>query len=83
MLKRLSDEGLITQRPYRGAFLTEAGKALAGKSRARHAIVEAFLCALGVSPETARDDAEGLEHHASAETLEAFERYILQSRVPK
>ncbi len=80
MMKRLSDEGLITQRPYRGAFLTEAGKALAQKSRARHDIVEAFLCALGVSPETARDDAEGLEHHVSAETLTAFERYISQAK---
>ena len=29
---------------------------------------------LGVSAETARIDAEGIEHHVSAETLEAFRR---------
>ncbi len=80
MLKRLAEEGLIAQRPYRGVFLTEAGKALAGKSRLRHQLVESFLCALGISPETARIDAEGIEHHASAETLEAFERFVKERR---
>ncbi len=75
MLKRLCDEGLVQQRPYRGVFLTEAGKRLAGEARERHRIVERFLCALGVSPETARRDAEGIEHHVSAETLEAFRAF--------
>ncbi len=73
MLKRLAEDGLISQRPYRGVFLTEAGRALAEKSRRRHQVVESFLLALGVSVETARIDAEGIEHHVSAETLVAFE----------
>ncbi|KQP51401.1 manganese transporter [Methylobacterium sp. Leaf399] len=75
MLKRLAEDGFVQQRPYRGVFLTAAGQALAAQSRERHRIVELFLCALGVSPETARRDAEGIEHHVSAETLEAFRRY--------
>lgn len=79
MLKRLIGDGLILQRPYRGVFLTEAGKQLAAKSRARHEIVESFLCALGVSADTARLDAEGIEHHVSAETLEAFQRFLRRS----
>lgn len=33
-------------------------------------------CRVGVSPETARIDAEGIEHHVSGETLEAFRRFI-------
>ena len=78
MLKRLSEEGLIAQRPYRGVFLTEAGKELAKESRRRHQIVESFLCALGISPETARIDAEGIEHHVSAESLTAFERFVTE-----
>lgn len=82
MLKRLADEGFIAQRPYRGVFLTEAGKELAKKSRLRHQIVETFLCSLGISPETARIDAEGIEHHVSAETLEAFKRMIKARRNP-
>jgi DtxR family manganese transport transcriptional regulator len=49
---------------------------LAEKSRLRHKIVEAFLLALGISPDTARIDAEGIEHHASIETLQAFKRFV-------
>ena len=76
MLKRLADEGLVTQRPYRGVFLTGTGQRLAAESRARHQTVEAFLLALGVSEDTARIDAEGIEHHVSDETLAAFQRFI-------
>jgi DtxR family transcriptional regulator, manganese transport regulator len=74
MLRRLADDGLVARRPYRGVFLTEKGEALAARSRERHRIVENFLLTLGVSPETARCDAEGIEHHVSDETLAAFER---------
>lgn len=79
MLKRLATEGLVVQRPYRGAFLTASGQEVAEKSRKRHRVVESFLLALGISPATARIDAEGIEHHASSETLEAFGRYIRRS----
>lgn len=76
MLKRLAEDGLIVRRPYRGIFLTDAGRALAERSRRRHQIVEAFLRALGVSEATALRDAEGIEHHVSSETLAAFERFV-------
>ncbi|GJE01818.1 MULTISPECIES: manganese-binding transcriptional regulator MntR [Methylobacterium] len=76
MLKRLAEDGLVQQRPYRGVFLTEAGRALAEEARERHRIVESFLLALGVSPDVARCDAEGIEHHVSRETLEAFRRFV-------
>ncbi|SJM33700.1 manganese-binding transcriptional regulator MntR [Mesorhizobium delmotii] len=78
MLKRLAADGLIQQRRYRGVFLSAEGKLLAERSRARHQIVESFLCALGISTETARIDAEGIEHHVSAETLEAFRAFLQQ-----
>jgi DtxR family transcriptional regulator, manganese transport regulator len=35
-----------------------------------------FLRALGVSESVARADAEGIEHHVSAATLAAFERFV-------
>ena len=82
MLKRLASEGLVVQRPYRGIFLTDPGKALAAESRCRHRLVEDFLLALGVSPETVRQDAEGIEHHVSAETMDAFRRFLARSRAP-
>jgi len=76
MLARLTAEGLVEHRPYRGIFLTDEGRQIAEESRARHQTVEAFLLSIGVSPEVARIDSEGIEHHVSAETLEAFRRII-------
>lgn len=79
MLARLAADGLVSRRRYRGVFLTEAGRAVAEESRARHQTVEAFLRSLGVSPETARIDAEGIEHHVSAETLEIFRKAVAKA----
>ncbi|MDY0970298.1 manganese-binding transcriptional regulator MntR [Siccibacter turicensis] len=75
MLKRLASVGLIEQIPWRGVFLTPEGEKLAQESRERHQIVETFLLVLGVSPDTARRDAEGMEHHVSEETLALFRRF--------
>ncbi|EFH3993474.1 manganese-binding transcriptional regulator MntR [Escherichia coli] len=72
MLKRLATMGLIEMIPWRGVFLRAEGEKLAQESRERHQIVENFLLVLGVSPEIARRDAEGMEHHVSEETLDAF-----------
>ncbi|MGR6432266.1 manganese-binding transcriptional regulator MntR [Rhizobium sp. PAMB 3182] len=74
MLARLTAEGLVTRKRYRGVFLTEAGLKVAQESRERHQTVVAFLISLGVCEETARIDAEGIEHHVSVETLEAFRK---------
>ena len=76
MLKRLADEGFVSQRPYRGVFLTQLGQDLAERSRARHQLVETFLRALRVAPRGVGADAEGIEHHVSSETLLAFETFI-------
>ncbi len=79
-LKRLQDENLINQEPYRAIFLTDNGRKLADDGRRRHQIVEDFLIALGVPAETARIDSEGIEHHVSSETLKAMARYIKDSK---
>lgn len=81
MLKRLATMGLIEMIPWRGVFLTAEGEKLAQESRERHQIVENFLLVLGVSPEIARRDAEGMEHHVSEETLDAF-RCLPRNTVP-
>lgn len=82
MLKRLASVGLIEQIPWRGVFLTPEGEKLAEESRQRHHIVENFLLVLGVSPDTARRDAEGIEHHVSEETLEKFQQFSQQHGTP-
>ena len=69
IVRRLQRENLVDTRPYRSIFLTEAGKALAESSRARHQIVRDFLVTIGVPETIAEEDAEGVEHHVSEETL--------------
>jgi len=73
---RLQRDGFVTSEPYRSIFLTEKGRALAERSRARHDVVYRFLVSIGVGEECARRDSEGVEHHVSDETLAAFERII-------
>jgi len=74
-IERLAADGLVSTRPYRAIFLTEAGRTLAEQIRHRHRAVVQFLRSLGVSEKTAQADAEGIEHHVSQETLSAFERF--------
>lgn len=75
-IARLKREGLVTSRPYRGVFLTEAGAAMADRVRARHRLVVDFLMAVGVPEEAAEADAEGMEHYVSETTLDAFRGFL-------
>ena len=54
--------------PYRSIFLTKKGEELAKFCKNRHEIVYKFLLNIGVAPEVAHSDAEGLEHHVSVES---------------
>lgn len=73
---RLKREGLAVAKPYRGVFLTEAGEQLAARVRARHRVVVDLLLAVGVPLEAAEADAEGIEHHVSDATLQAFAQFL-------
>lgn len=77
-LGRLKREGLAVARPYRGVFLTEAGHVLARRARARHRLVVDLLRAVGVPEDAAEQDAEGIEHHVSEATLDAFARFLVR-----
>ncbi len=74
-IRRLVREGLVESKPYRSIFLTKKGKSLASFCKKRHQIVFDFLISIGVKKETAKNDAEGLEHHVSEETLKVFENF--------
>lgn len=78
-LDRLARDGLITRAKYRSVFLTEEGRALAKECRHRHEIVLRFLIRLGLDPETAEHDAEGIEHHVSERTLALFAAFANRS----
>lgn len=79
-IQRLQRAGLVTSKPYRAIFLTPEGQALAKASRERHEVVRKFLMALGVDAITADADAEGIEHHVSEETLEAFRKFVAERK---
>lgn len=75
-IARLRKGGLVSSRPYRSIFLTDAGRSLADSSRQRHQTVTRFLTAIGVSETVAHSDAEGIEHHVSDETLRAMRAFV-------
>ena len=79
-IARVKRAGLATARPYRGVFLTPAGKKLAARSRDRHRLVVDLLSAVGVPAEAAECDAEGIEHHVSDATLKAFSQFLRSRR---
>jgi len=81
IVRRLQRENLVETRPYRSIFLTEAGKALAEASRERHRIVRDFLVTVGVPDAIAEEDAEGVEHHVSEETLAVFAAITRKGRL--
>jgi DtxR family transcriptional regulator, manganese transport regulator len=75
-ISRLKREGLATGRPYRGVFLTDEGRKLAARVKARHRLVVDLLLAVGVPAEAAEADAEGIEHYVSEATLRAFADFL-------
>ena len=56
--------------------LTDSGKTVAEKIFERHTLLSGILMRLGVSPETAADDACRIEHAISDESFEAIKRHI-------
>jgi DtxR family transcriptional regulator, manganese transport regulator len=79
-IQRLQRDGFVTSQPYRAIFLTDKGRKLARASRERHHVVRELLIALGVDAEAAATDAEGIEHHVSKATLEAFRKFLNKAR---
>jgi DtxR family manganese transport transcriptional regulator len=77
---RLQKQGLLVSAKYRSIFLTDEGTRLAQQVKRRHEIVLNFLRALGIKEKVALNDAEGIEHHVSDETLRAFERFTRRKR---
>ena len=55
--------------------MTESGLAIAERIYERHTLLIKFLVALGVSEETAREDACKIEHDLSDETFQAMKEH--------
>ncbi len=73
---RLKRIGLLESVPYGPIHLTRKGRTLASHSEGMHQLVVDFLVAIGVPRECAEVDAEGIEHHISKETENAFRLFL-------
>ncbi|MBR5221412.1 MAG: metal-dependent transcriptional regulator [Clostridia bacterium] len=74
----LKEGGYVTMARDGALTLTEAGVEVANKIYERHRVITALLCALGVDPAIAADDACRIEHHISDESFEAIKRHSEQ-----
>tara|TARA_B100000809_G_scaffold259728_1_gene305282 strand:- start:2128 stop:2784 length:657 start_codon:yes stop_codon:yes gene_type:complete len=77
MLQRLSEHGLVTHTPYRGASLTAAGERKALSVVRRHRLLETFLArTLDLGRDQLHDEAERLEHALSPALEHAIDDYL-------
>ena len=71
MVQRLSRLGLVKVEPYRGARLTAPGRAVTLQLLRRHRVIESYLVTtLGYGWADVHDEAERLEHAASAKLID-------------
>ena len=73
--KRLRENGYITTDPAGMLVLLPPGLEIAERMYERHKLLTELLIGLGVSPETARDDACKIEHDLSEETFAAIREH--------
>ena len=72
----LKNDGFITVEKDGFIHLTEKGRALAENILDRHTILSQLLIQLGVSRETASNDACRIEHVISDETFQAIQNHM-------
>ena len=78
--KRLRENGYISLDPAGMIQLMEPGLEIAERVYERHRLLTELFIGLGVSPETAREDACKIEHDLSAETFDAIRRHAQEYR---
>ena len=71
-MKRLRENGFVTQDDNGHLILTGSGLSIALKIYERHLVLSQLLISIGVDEETARKDACRMEHVISNETFERF-----------
>ena len=72
----LKSDGFITVEKEGYIHLTDKGRALAEKILDRHTILTQLLIGLGISRETASNDACRIEHVISDETFQAIRNHM-------
>lgn len=77
MLRRLSKDGFVIYKKYKGIKLTSEGENYAKNMIRRHRIWETFLHqVLGMPWDKVHDEAEKLEHSSSDELINRIEEFL-------
>ena len=74
-MKNLRENGYIEMDKMGHITLMDTGLAIAEAMYERHTALSNFLLAIGVSAQTAKDDACRMEHIISEETFEAIKKH--------
>lgn len=72
MVQKLDKDEYLVYEKYRGLVLTPKGKSIGKRLVDRHQLLEEFLQIIGVSQDKIYKDVEGIEHHLSADSLNAI-----------
>lgn len=75
-MKNLREKGMIVMDADGYIALTPQGELVAADVYERHTLLTKALIAIGVSEETAREDACRVEHDISAETFRCIKAYM-------
>ena len=75
-MKNLRENNHITVSDAGFIFLTDSGRAIADMIYERHELISSWLMRIGVSEETALEDACKMEHVISQESFEAIKKFI-------
>jgi Mn-dependent DtxR family transcriptional regulator len=79
-MKNLRENGYIVVSPEGYISLLPAGLEIAEKIYERHTLLTDWLTNLGVSPETAAEDACRMEHVISSESFSAIKKHVNQKQ---
>ena len=75
-MKKLRESGYILVDEFGHISLTDTGREIAERIFERHTFLSKWLIAIGVSPETAAEDACRMEHVVSNESFEAIRSFV-------
>lgn len=75
-MKNLRENGFIFMDSKGYITLADSGREIAERMYERHTFLSQWLMTLGVSPETAVEDACRIEHIISAESFEAIKSHV-------
>ena len=79
-MNKLRDQGYVEPDNGTGLHLTPKGEAIAKSVYERHVVLCRLFELIGVSPETAEEDACRVEHYISDETFACMKEYFERMR---